>query len=191
MFLGGITILISSFNSLFEFDIKKIIAFSTLRQLGLIIIIISFKLKYYVFFHLISHAIFKCLLFICSGVIIHLINGCQDIRFIGGLRVEAPLVVIYFNFSNFSLCGVPFLSGFYSKDLLYEIILNYELNLYIYYIIYFCIGLTVGYTLRLLYYSVLNLNNYFIVSIKIDNLLISLSILLLFFFRLIYGNLIN
>lgn len=191
IYIGLITILIARLNALIEFDFKKIIAFSTLSQLGLIILILSLNLTNYVFFHLISHAIFKSLLFLCSGVIIHFINGVQDIRFIGILINEIPLVIIYFNFSNLSLCGFPFLSGFYSKDLLYEIRLNLNFNKFIYYFIYLCIILTIMYTIRLIYYLILNYNIFNSLRIKYDSFLINLSILILFFIRVIFGRIIN
>lgn len=191
IYIGLITILIARINALIEFDFKKIIAFSTLSQLGLIILILSLNLTNYVFFHLISHAIFKSLLFLCSGVIIHFIRGIQDIRFIGSLINEVPLVIIYFNFSNLSLCGFPFLSGFYSKDLLYEIRLNLNLNKFIYYLIYICIILTIIYTFRLMYYLILNYNIYYTLRIKYDPFVINVSIFILFIIRIIFGRVIN
>nr|UZT67613.1 NADH dehydrogenase subunit 5 [Parnips nigripes] len=191
MFIGLMTMLISSLNALMEFDFKKIIAFSTLSQLGLMMLMLSMNLTNYVFFHLISHAMFKSLLFLCSGVMIHFMNSNQDIRFMGSLINEVPLIIMYFNISNLSLCGFPFLSGFFSKDLLYEMILNYKLNLYIYYLMYLCITLTVLYSLRLMYYLILNINMFYPLSMKMDNLLMSYSMFLLFLMSIMFGNMIN
>uniref|UniRef100_A0A0R3RBK2 NADH:ubiquinone reductase (H(+)-translocating) n=1 Tax=Brugia timori TaxID=42155 RepID=A0A0R3RBK2_9BILA len=86
LLISGLTIFIAGLGANFEFDLKKIIALSTLRQLGLIIRF--YKLA---FFHLLTHALFKALLFICAGVIIHNTKNAQDIRFIGGLRIRIPL----------------------------------------------------------------------------------------------------
>nr|UZI00090.1 NADH dehydrogenase subunit 5 [Andricus sp. 1 CYS-2022a] len=191
MYIGLMTMLISSTNALMEFDFKKIIAFSTLSQLGLMMLMLSLNLTNYVFFHLISHAMFKSLLFLCSGVMIHFMSGVQDIRFMGSLINEVPLVIMYFNFSNLSLCGFPFLSGFYSKDLLYEMSLNLNLNKFIYYFMYLCIMLTMMYTFRLMYYLILNYNMYHTLSMKYDSFLMNLSMLMLFIMSVIFGGMIN
>nr|UZI00051.1 NADH dehydrogenase subunit 5 [Andricus mairei]UZI00103.1 NADH dehydrogenase subunit 5 [Andricus mairei]UZN92494.1 NADH dehydrogenase subunit 5 [Andricus mairei]UZN92520.1 NADH dehydrogenase subunit 5 [Andricus mairei] len=191
MYIGLMTMLVSSMNALMEFDFKKIIAFSTLSQLGLMMLMLSLNLTNYVFFHLISHAMFKSLLFLCSGVMIHFMSGVQDIRFMGSLINEVPLVIMYFNFSNLSLCGFPFLSGFYSKDLLYEMSLNLNLNKFIYYFMYLCIMLTMMYTFRLMYYLILNYNMYYTLSMKFDSFVMNLSMFMLFLMSVIFGSLIN
>ncbi|VEN36548.1 unnamed protein product [Callosobruchus maculatus] len=150
LFVARITIFISGLAANFEYDLKKIIALSTLRQLGLIIS--RYKLT---FFHLLVHALFKALLFICAGNIIHNIINCQDIRYIGNLIEKIPITCTFFNICNLSLCGLPFLSGFFSKDLIVEFISINYLNIYIYIIIYISIGLTVSYRFRLSYYSLI------------------------------------
>lgn len=83
-FIGVITIFISGLGANFETDLKKIIALSTLSQLGVIIIILGLGSLELAFFHLLSHALFKSLLFICAGVYIHRVGDIQDIRLIGG-----------------------------------------------------------------------------------------------------------
>jgi NADH-ubiquinone oxidoreductase chain 5 len=153
LFISRITIFISGLGANFEFDLKKIIALSTLRQLGLIIrilIIGGFKLA---FFHLLTHALFKALLFICAGNVIHRFGNCQDIRYIGNLVRIIPLTCVFLNIRNLSLCGLPFLRGFYSKDLIVEFICMGYFNIYIYLIFYISIGLTVCYSFRLVYYT--------------------------------------
>lgn len=82
---------------------------------------ISLGLYRLAFFHLVIHALFKALLFLCAGVLIHGVGGSQDIRFCGGLSRTFPLIGVCINLANLSLCGLPFLSGFYSKDLIIEI----------------------------------------------------------------------
>nr|YP_010283889.1 NADH dehydrogenase subunit 5 [Chlorophorus annularis]ULA45457.1 NADH dehydrogenase subunit 5 [Chlorophorus annularis] len=155
LFISSMTMFMSGLGANFEFDLKKIIALSTLSQLGLMMGILalgSFKLA---FFHLLTHALFKALLFMCAGNIIHMMNNCQDIRYMGSLIVKMPLICSFFNICNFSLCGLPFLSGFYSKDLMVEYMSMGYLNFFIYLIFYISIGLTVCYSFRLTYYSLL------------------------------------
>lgn len=163
LLISGLTIFISGLGANFEFDLKKIIALSTLSQLGLIIIILSMGFYKLAFFHLLTHAIFKALLFICAGSIIHNIINSQDIRFIGGLSQRMPFTSSFFNISNLALCGIPFLAGFYSKDLILEISLYSYLNFYIIFIFFFSTGLTVSYSFRLVYYSMVgdfNINSF-------------------------------
>ena len=154
LLLAGLTIFMSGLGANFEFDLKKIIALSTLRQLGLIIIILSIGYYKLAFFHLLTHALFKALLFICAGAIIHNINNSQDLRLIGGLRMYIPLTCSCFNVANLALCGMPFLAGFYSKDLILEIVSISIINLFIYFLFFVSTGLTVCYSLRLVYYSI-------------------------------------
>lgn len=153
LFIARITIFISGIGARYEFDLKKIIALSTLRQLGLIISILSLGSYKLAFFHLLTHALFKALLFICAGNVIHNLGNCQDIRFIGGLVNFMPLTCVYFNVCRLALCGLPFLRGFYSKDLIAEVLSMGYLNFYIYVVFYLSIGLTVCYRIRLVYYS--------------------------------------
>nr|QWC54300.1 NADH dehydrogenase subunit 5 [Jebusaea hammerschmidtii] len=164
LFISSMTMFMSGLGANFEFDLKKIIAMSTLSQLGLMVGILSlggFKLA---FFHLLTHALFKALLFMCAGNIIHNMNNYQDIRFMGSLIVHLPLTCTYFNICNFSLCGLPFLSGFYSKDLVVEMMSMSYLNIYIYLVFYVSIGLTVCYSFRLSYYSLTG--NFYFLSIN-------------------------
>ena len=160
LFISLLTIFIAGLGANLEFDLKKIIALSTLSQLGLIISILALGRRDLAFFHLLTHALFKALLFICAGMIIHTLNNCQDIRLIGGLIGFMPVTCILFNICNISLCGLPFLSGFYSKDLIVEFISIGYLNILIYFIFYFSIGLTACYRFRLSYYTITGNFNY-------------------------------
>jgi NADH-ubiquinone oxidoreductase chain 5 len=130
-YISILTIFISGFIANFEVDLKKIIALSTLRQLGLIIIILRLGLKILAFYHLLTHAVFKSLLFICAGVMIHLIDNNQDIRLRGKLNEFIPFTIIRFYISSLALMGFPFLAGFYSKDLIIEVIYIYKVNFFI------------------------------------------------------------
>nr|YP_010309750.1 NADH dehydrogenase subunit 5 [Gnathium nitidum]UMR54867.1 NADH dehydrogenase subunit 5 [Gnathium nitidum] len=152
LFISSMTMFMSGLGANFEFDLKKIIALSTLSQLGLMMMILSLGGYKLAFFHLLTHALFKALLFMCAGNVIHMMLNCQDIRFMGGLVSFMPLTSSLMNICNLSLCGIPFLSGFYSKDLIAEVMSMSYLNLYIYLIFYLSIGLTVSYSFRLTFY---------------------------------------
>nr|UYB77582.1 NADH dehydrogenase subunit 5 [Philonthus lomatus] len=155
LFIGSMTMFMAGLGANFEFDLKKIIALSTLSQLGLMMSILSLGEYELAFFHLLTHALFKATLFMCAGCIIHNLNDCQDIRFMGSLITHMPLTCCFFNISNLSLCGIPFLSGFYSKDLILEVLSMNYLNIYIYLVFFISTGLTVAYTFRLLYYTLM------------------------------------
>lgn len=169
LFIGRITIFIAGLGANYEFDLKKIIALSTLSQLGLIMSILSLGEYKLAFFHLLTHALFKALLFICGGCIIHNLRNCQDIRFIGNLINLIPLTCSFFIISNIALCGLPFLSGFYSKDLILEVVSINYLNIYIYLIFFISTGLTVSYTFRLIYYVIIGNFNHFSLHLISDN----------------------
>lgn len=128
LLLSVLTMFISGLGAIFEYDLKKIIALSTLSQLGLIIRTLCLGIPEFAFFHLLTHALFKSLLFICAGYVIHGMKDCQDIRFIGAITIQRPVLVSYFNVANLALCGMPFLAGFYSKDLILERILMQTRN---------------------------------------------------------------
>lgn len=167
LLISGLTIFIAGLGANFEFDLKKIIALSTLRQLGLIIRILSLGFFKLAFFHLLTHALFKALLFICAGVIIHNIKNIQDIRVIGNLVLRIPLTCRCFNIANLALCGIPFLAGFYSKDLILETVIISYINFFSFFLFFFSTGLTVSYSFRLVYYSITG--NYLGSSINILN----------------------
>nr|YP_009922405.1 NADH dehydrogenase subunit 5 [Malaza fastuosus]QNA48416.1 NADH dehydrogenase subunit 5 [Malaza fastuosus] len=156
LLLAGLTMFMSGISANYEFDLKKIIALSTLSQLGLMMSILSMGLSDLAFFHLLTHAMFKALLFMCAGVIIHMMNDNQDIRFMGGLSLYIPLTSLCLNISNLALCGIPFLAGFYSKDLILEMVMMSNLNMMIFYLYYLSTGLTMFYTIRLLMYLMVN-----------------------------------
>lgn len=161
LLIGCITIFMAGLGANFEFDLKKIIALSTLSQLGLIMRILSIGYFKLAFFHLLSHALFKALLFICAGSIIHNLKDSQDIRFIGSIVNFIPLTSVCFNVSRLSLCGIPFLAGFYSKDLILEMVCLRWINCLIFFLYFISTGLTASYSFRLFYYSISGDNNFY------------------------------
>jgi NADH-ubiquinone oxidoreductase chain 5 len=144
------------------------------------------------FFHLLTHALFKALLFICAGAIIHNIKNSQDIRDIGVLVGFIPFTVICFNVANLALCGFPFLAGFYSKDLILEMVLISEINFLSFFLFFFYKVLTVYYYFRLFYYSFISfINQRTINCLKERRKIIIRRIMGLLVFAVIGGSLIN
>nr|ALO76652.1 NADH deshydrogenase subunit 5 [Nigidius sp. NIG01] len=161
LFISSLTMFMAGLGASFENDLKKVIALSTLSQLGLMLSILSMGGYMLAFYHLLTHALFKALLFMCAGCMIHNLGNCQDIRFMGGVVNRMPLTCMIFVVCNISLCGLPFMSGFYSKDLILEVVSMNMLNLYIYLMYFISTGLTVAYTVRLIYYVLVGDFNYF------------------------------
>nr|UBA17462.1 NADH dehydrogenase subunit 5 [Phryganistria guangxiensis] len=187
LIISLITMFMSGFCANFEFDLKKIIALSTLSQLGLMMSILSFGYLYLAYFHLLTHALFKALLFMCSGVIIHSFKDCQDIRYLGNLFNQMPLTCICFIIASLCLCGMPFLSGFYSKDLILEIYSMGEINMIAYIIYYFSTGLTVSYSFRLIYYLIISDFSFYTFHSVEDNSLIMLKSMFVMVIFSIFG----
>uniref|UniRef100_UPI0030FEDA85 NADH dehydrogenase subunit 5 n=1 Tax=Unio sesirmensis TaxID=2855868 RepID=UPI0030FEDA85 len=118
--MGALTLLMAGLSACFEVDLKKIIALSTLSQLGLMMFTVGVGFPVIAVFHLFTHALFKALLFLCVGSIIHSTMDTQDGRILGGLNYLLPFSSSCLMLSSIALCGMPFLSGFYSKDLILE-----------------------------------------------------------------------
>lgn len=118
--IGSLTCFAAATIGLFQNDIKKIIAYSTCSQLGYMFFIAGLSFYNVSFFHLCSHAFFKALLFLCAGSVIHSLRDCQDIRMMGSLVNKVPVTYICFIIGSLALSGLPFLSGFYSKEAILE-----------------------------------------------------------------------
>lgn len=154
LYISILTTIISGVCALYEYDIKKIIALSTLRQLGVIIMSLRLGLPMLALFHLYTHAIFKALLFMCGGNIIHCFRGKQDIRQINNVCKLMPVTRSFLNVSNIALCGLPFLAGFYSKDLIIEGLIRGNINLFMLLLGLFGVCLTVLYSIRFSFYII-------------------------------------
>nr|UFR83014.1 NADH dehydrogenase subunit 5 [Xylotrupes socrates tonkinensis] len=187
LFIGTMTMFMAGMGANFEFDLKKIIALSTLSQLGLMMGILALGEYNLAFFHLLTHALFKALLFMCAGCMIHNLGNCQDIRYMGGLVNLMPLTCCYFMISNLSLCGLPFLAGFYSKDLILEVLSMEYINMFIYLMYYISTGLTVCYTFRLIYYVLIGDFNYLSLNMISDRGYIMLQGMSGLIFFVIFG----
>nr|YP_006234096.1 NADH dehydrogenase subunit 5 [Extatosoma tiaratum]BAM10923.1 NADH dehydrogenase subunit 5 [Extatosoma tiaratum] len=187
LFISLVTMFMSGFCANFEFDMKKIIALSTLSQLGLMMSILSFGFVYLAYFHLLTHALFSALLFMCSGVIIHSFKECQDIRCFGNLFYMMPLTCLCFIISSFCLCGIPFLSGFYSKDLILDMYSLGYINMFSYFMYYFSTGLTVSYSFRLIYYLVIKDFSFYSYHAVSDTSYVMLSMMVLMTFCSVFG----
>nr|YP_003934989.1 NADH dehydrogenase subunit 5 [Thrinchus schrenkii]ACZ55609.1 NADH dehydrogenase subunit 5 [Thrinchus schrenkii] len=161
LLIGCMTMFMAGLGANFEFDLKKIIALSTLSQLGLMMSILAMGYPKLAFFHLLTHALFKALLFMCAGSMIHNLSDTQDIRFMGSIVYFMPLTSVCFNVSSLSLCGMPFLAGFYSKDLILELVCLSWINFLIFFLYFFSTGLTAAYSFRLFYYSMSGDNNFY------------------------------
>src|ERR1700743_2008960 len=120
LWLGAITTIFSSLIGLFQQDIKKVIAYSTMSQLGMMVIGIGLSSYNIALFHLVNHAFYKALLFLGAGAVIHSVADNQDFRKYGGLRPFLPLTYSVMLIASLSLVAVPFMTGFYSKDFILE-----------------------------------------------------------------------
>lgn len=149
LFVAVSTIIIAGARATTECDIKKIIALSTLRQLGMIITRIGLGFPQIAFIHIVIHALFKALLFICAGNLIRLHRHAQDLRWIGNTLNIAPVTSTCILIANTALCGFPFIAGFYSKDLIIETALFSEQNRFIVLLILLSVGFTSFYSMRL------------------------------------------
>lgn len=190
IFISSLTCFIGASLAITSLDMKELIAYSTMSQLGYMITCIALKLTHLSFFHLIFHAYFKALLFLTIGSIIHTILDIQDIRFTGSLINYLPISYIFLLIGLTSLIGLPFTTGFYSKESLimmaynnnFHSILDLFLNKYVFIITLLTALITIIYSYKLIYNLFLNTTKLSLFLFKhlhfySLNLILSLSIL--------------
>lgn len=149
LFIGLLTALVAAFIGLRQNDIKKVLAYSTVSQLGFMFVALGVGAYTTAMFHLMTHAFFKALLFLGSGSVIHAMSGEQDMRFMGGLKKKIPITHITFLIGTLAISGFPFLSGMISKD---EILTNvYGKNPMVWVVLFAVAAMTAIYMFRAYY----------------------------------------
>ena len=191
-FIGILTAFFSATVGLFQNDLKKIIAYSTCSQLGYMVFICGLSNYSVGLFHLVNHAFFKALLFLSAGSIIHSLSDEQDIRKYGGLIKLLPFSYIAIVVGSLALMGVPFLTGFYSKDFIMEIAYNSYLvnNSFFYWLSVVTAFFTTLYSIKLLFFVFLSkpggYKRYFKV-IHESNFFISFPLFILILYSIFFG----
>ena len=198
-FLGGITAFVAATIGLFQNDIKKVIAYSTCSQLGYMVLSCGLNNYSGSLFHLMNHGFFKALLFLSAGAIIHSMLDQQDMRRMGMLLKFLPVSYIMILIGSLSIMGIPFLTGFYSKDFILEYTYNSKtyINYFLYWLSILTAFLTSFYSIKLLYLTFYNIHNsyYFIIynkkkkiiEIKESGIFILISLIILFFGSIFIG----
>nr|YP_009455678.1 NADH dehydrogenase subunit 5 [Lutraria maxima]AUH21204.1 NADH dehydrogenase subunit 5 [Lutraria maxima] len=145
------TFYLAGVSGVFEVDMKKVVALSTLSQVSMMMLALGLGLKFLALYHLLVHAFFKALMFMCVGSMMFMSGGSQDIRFFSGVLKKAPLSSTWFFISVVCLCGLPFMSGFYSKDIIVEFCLSSSWGIVMSLMILGSVAMTAGYAFRVLF----------------------------------------
>src|SRR6201986_2955759 len=192
LYLGAITTVFSSLIGLFQQDIKKVIAYSTMSQLGMMVIAVGLSSYNIALFHLINHAFYKGLLFLGAGAVIHAVADNQDFRRYGGLKPFLPLTYSVILIASLSLVAFPFMTGFYSKDFILESAYGqfYFSSIVVYFIATIGAMFTTLYSVKVLYLTFLANPNGPIVNYKQaheGDIFMSLPLIILAIFFLFFG----
>jgi NADH-ubiquinone oxidoreductase chain 5 len=192
LWVGAITTIFSSLIGLFQQDIKKVIAYSTMSQLGMMVIAIGLSSYNIALFHLVNHAFYKGLLFLGAGAVIHSVADNQDFRKYGGLKPFLPLTYSVMLIASLSLVAFPFMTGFYSKDFILESAYGkfYFSSIVVYYIAIIGAMFTTLYSVKVLYLTFLTNPNGPIINYKQaheGDIYMSLPLIILAIFSIFFG----
>jgi NADH-ubiquinone oxidoreductase chain 5 len=195
LWVGAITTVFSSLVGLFQQDIKKVIAYSTMSQLGMMVIAVGLSSYNIALFHLVNHAFYKALLFLGAGAVIHAVADNQDFRKYGGLIIYLPLSYSVMLIASLSLVAFPFMTGFYSKDLIIESAYGqYNMSsIIVYFIATIGAMFTTLYSVKVLYITFLSNPNGPIVNYKSNkgahegDIFMSLPLIILAIFSIFFG----
>ena len=192
LWIGAITTVFSSLIGLFQQDIKKVIAYSTMSQLGMMVIAIGLSSYNIALFHLVNHAFYKALLFLGAGSVIHAVADNQDFRRYGGLRPLLPLTYSVMLIASLSLVAFPFMTGFYSKDFILESAYGqfYFSSTVVYFIATIGAMFTTLYSVKVLYLTFLANPNGPLVNYKHaheGDIFMSLPLIILAIFSIFFG----
>ena len=195
LWTGAITTVFSSLIGLFQQDIKKVIAYSTMSQLGMMVIAIGLSSYNIALFHLVNHAFYKGLLFLGAGAVIHAVADNQDFRKYGGLIAYLPLTYSIMLIASLSLVAIPFMTGFYSKDFILESAYGqYHISsIIIYFIATIGAMFTTLYSVKVLYLTFLTNPNGSLVNYKQGNaahecdIFMSMPLIILAIFSIFFG----
>ena len=195
LWIGAITTVFSSLIGLFQQDIKKVIAYSTMSQLGMMVIAIGLSTYNIALFHLVNHAFYKGLLFLGAGAVIHAVADNQDFRKYGGLKAYLPLTYSVMLIASLSLVAIPFMTGFYSKDFILESAYGqYHLSsIIVYFIATIGAMFTTLYSVKVLYLTFLTNPNGPLINYKQSHgahegdMFMSMPLILLAIFSIFFG----
>nr|ABM89666.1 NADH dehydrogenase subunit 5 [Brookesia superciliaris] len=151
--LGATTSLYASMAALSQNDMKKIIALSTLSQLGLMLIAIGLNHPKLALLHISTHAATKAALFLCAGSLIHNLQNEQDIRKMGNMKIMMPITTSCLLITSLALMGMPFMSCFYSKDPIIEMLYSSKINMWILIMTMMATTATSTYSMRMMFYT--------------------------------------
>jgi NADH-ubiquinone oxidoreductase chain 5 len=192
LWLGSVTTMTSSLIGFFQEDIKKIIAYSTMSQLGMMVLAIGLSSYNISLFHLINHAFYKALLFLGAGSVIHGMHDNQDLRKYGGLKIFLPLSYTIMLIASLSLMALPFMSGFYSKDFILESAYGqfYFSSKVIYFLALLGATFTALYSIKVLYLTFISAPNGYLTDYKKaheGDIYMSLPLIILSVFSILFG----
>jgi len=192
LWIGAITTVFSSLIGLFQQDIKKVIAYSTMSQLGMMVIAVGLSSYNIALFHLVNHAFYKGLLFLAAGSVIHAVADNQDFRKYGGLKVFLPLTYSVMLIASLSLVAFPFMTGFYSKDFILESAYGqfYFSSTVVYFIAVIGAMFTTLYSVKVLYLTFLTNPNGPLINYKRaheGDIFMSIPLIILAIFSIFFG----